>query len=141
MKRSPKSSHSLFEKLVMKIARKWVAGYSIQEAMRSAKEANARGKSAIINYLGEHNESLDDINESVREYITILDQMEKSRIKGSISPKLTQVGLERDHDLCIDNAMRIIDHARKLDRFVWLDMESSGYLEDTIGIYLTLLKR
>jgi len=141
MKGSPKSKSALFEKLVVKIAKKWVAGYSIQDAMKSAREANANDMSAIINYLGEHNESLEDIDASVKEYIAILDEMERLRINGNISPKLTQVGLERDHDLCMNNIMHIIDHARKLNRFVWLDMESSRYLEDTIGIYLTLLKR
>jgi proline dehydrogenase len=141
VKGSPKGKPALFEKLVIKIAKRWVAGYSIKDAMQSAKEANANNMSAIINYLGEHNESLEDIDASVKEYITILDEMERLRVNGSISPKLTQVGLERDTDLCLNNAMRIIDHAKKLNRFVWLDMESSQYLEDTIGIYLTLLKR
>lgn len=141
MKGSPKTKPALFEKLVMKIAKRWVAGYSIKDAMKSAREANANGMSAIINYLGEHNESMEDIDATVKEYITILDEMERLHINGSISPKLTQVGLEKDHDLCMNNVMRIIDHARKLNRFVWLDMESSQYLEDTIGIYLTLLKR
>lgn len=136
-----KGKPALFEKLVMKIARKWVAGYSIHDAMKSAKEANANGMSVIINYLGEHNESLADIDASVKEYIMILDEMERLHINGSISPKLTQVGLESDFDLCMNNAMQIIDHARKLNRFVWLDMESSQYLEETIGIYITLLKR
>lgn len=141
MKGSPKARSALFEKLVVKIAKKWVAGYSIQDAMKSAREANAKGMSAIINYLGEHSASLEDIDAGVKEYIAILNEMEKLHINGSISPKLTQVGLEKDYDLCLTNSMRIIDHARKLNRFVWLDMESSRYLEDTIGIYLTLLKR
>ncbi len=141
MKRSPKNRPALFEKLVLRIAKRWVAGYSMRDAMNSAKEANANGMNAIINYLGEHDESLEEIDAGVKEYITILDEMERLHIKGSISPKLTQVGLERDRDLCLNNAIRIIECARKLDRFVWLDMESFHYLEDTIEIYLTLLKR
>lgn len=141
MKHSPKSKQALFEKLVMKIARKWVAGYSVQDAMKSAGEANAKGMSAIINYLGEHNENSRDIDASVKEYISVLDEMERLHINGSISPKLSQVGLGKDYELCLNNMMRIIDNARKMNRFVWLDMESSNYLEDTVGIYLTLLKR
>jgi proline dehydrogenase len=141
MKGSPRAKPALFEKLVIRIANKWVAGYSIKDAMKSAKAANAKGMSAIINYLGEHNASLEEIDASVREYIAILDEMEKLHVNGSISPKLTQVGLEKDYDLCLTNTMCIIDHARKLDRFVWLDMESSQYLDNTVGIYLTLLKR
>ena len=141
MKGSARAKPALFEKLVVKIAKKWVAGYSIKDAMKSAREANAKGMSAIINYLGEHNASLEEVDASVKEYIAILDEMEKLHINGSITPKLTQVGLEKDYDLCLTNTMRIIDHARNLNRFVWLDMESSSYLENTIGIYLTLLKR
>ena len=140
-KSSPKSSKpALFEKLVFKIASKWVAGYSINDALQSAKKANSNGMSAIINYLGEHSESLEDIEAGVKEYLTILNEMEKLQIKGGISPKLTQIGLEKDYDLSINNASRIIERARQLNRFVWLDMESSLYLNDTIEIYLTLLK-
>jgi proline dehydrogenase len=141
MNRKVKSKGTLFEKLVIKIAKKWVAGTSIKDAIKSAKEANARGMEAIINYLGEHNESLDAIDASVKEYLSVLDELERLQIKGSISPKLTQVGLEHDYELCLNNMMRVVDHARKMDRFVWVDMESSQYLDDTIGIYLTLLKR
>ena len=140
-KGSPKSSKpALFEKLVFKIASKWVAGYSINDALQSAKKANSNGMSAIINYLGEHSESLEDIEVGVKEYLTILDEMEKLQIRGGISPKLTQIGLEKDYDLSINNASRIIERARQLNRFVWLDMESSLYLDDTIEIYLTLLR-
>ncbi|MFQ5969071.1 MAG: proline dehydrogenase family protein [Nitrososphaerales archaeon] len=139
-KTSPKSSKpALFEKLVFKIASKWVAGYSINDALKSAKMANSNGMNAIINYLGEHRESLKDIEAGVKEYLTILDEMEKLQIKGGISPKLTQIGLEKDYDLSINNASRIIELAKQLNRFVWLDMESSLYLNDTIEIYLRLL--
>lgn len=136
-----RSKPTVYERLVTRIAKKWVAGRIIQDAMKSASEANARGMSAIINYLGEHSESLDEIEGSVREYTEILDEMERLRLDGSISPKLTQLGLDRDYDLCLNNAMRLAEHASRLKRFVWIDIESSMYKDDSIRIYLTLLKR
>ncbi|MGH9934006.1 MAG: hypothetical protein ACRD3Z_02695, partial [Nitrososphaerales archaeon] len=100
MKGSTRAKPALFEKLVVKIAKKWVAGYSIKDAMKSAREANAKSMSAIINYLGEHNASLEEIDSSFKEYSAILDEMETLHITGSITPKWTQVGLEKDYDLC-----------------------------------------
>ncbi len=130
---------ALFEKLVYKIAQKWVAGYSMRDALNSARETNAKGLSAIINYLGEHN--MDDcvIDASVTEYLLLLKKMDQLHINGSISLKLSQIGLDKDYDRCENNALKIIERAKSLNKFVWLDMESSCYLTDTIRIYLTLL--
>lgn len=138
---SKNSKPALFEKLVHKIAKKWVAGHSMRDALKSAKNANAKGMGAIINYLGEHLTNDEDIEASVNEYIAILQEMDRLHINGSISPKLTQIGLDKDYDTCENNALMIVERAKQLKKFVWLDMESSSYLDDTIGIYFTLLKR
>lgn len=138
---SKNSKPALFEKLVHKIAKKWVAGHSMRDALKSAKNANAKGIGAIINYLGEHLTNDDDIEASVNEYIAILQEMDRLHINGSISPKLTQIGLDKDYDTCENNALMIVERAKQLKKFVWLDMESSSYLDDTIRIYFTLLKR
>jgi proline dehydrogenase len=130
----------LFEKFVAKIAKKWIAGETIADAIESAREANAKGMSVILNHLGEHSENLEDIELSVKEYLTMLNKMDRSRIRGSISLKLTQIGLDRDPRICRQNAARIVERAKALDRFIWLDMESSEYLEDTIQIYFELLQ-
>lgn len=135
------SKPALFEKLVHKIAKKWVAGHSMRDALKSAKNANAKGMGAIINYLGEHLTNDDDIEASVNEYIALLQEMDRLHINGSISPKLTQIGLDKDYDTCENNALMVVERAKQLKKFVWLDMESSSYLDDTIGIYFTLLKR
>jgi proline dehydrogenase len=141
-RRSPRKSRpALFEKLVQRMAKKWVAGRSIDDALRSARETNAKGMGAVINYLGEHITDDNEIKANVNEYIRLLQEMDRLRISGSITPKLTQIGLDKDYDTCEKNALMIAEHAKKLNKFVWIDMESSSYLTDTIEIYFTLLKR
>jgi len=140
MKTKSYPAPTLFEKLVHKVAKKWVAGHSMNDALRSARDANAKGMVAIINYLGEHLTDESEIKRNVKEYVTILKEMDRLRINGSISPKLTQFGLDNDYDMCVNNILTIVEHAKKLGKFVWVDMESSSYLNDTIEIYLTLLK-
>jgi proline dehydrogenase len=140
MKTKSYPAPTLFEKLVHKVAKKWVAGHSMNDALRSARDANAKGMGAIINYLGEHLTDESEIKRNVKEYVTILKEMDRLGINGSISPKLTQLGLDRDYDMCVNNILTIVEHAKKFGKFVWVDMESSSYLNDTIEIYLTLLK-
>jgi len=135
-----KSRPGLFEKLVQRIAKRWVAGHSIEDVLRSAKETNAKGMSAIINYLGEHVKDDNEIEKNVNEYIRLLQEIDRLHINGSITPKLTQIGLDKDYDKCENNALMIVEHARAHNKFVWLDIESSSYLTDTIRIYFTLLK-
>lgn len=141
MKARRKSRATLFEKLVQRIAKKWVAGRTLDEVLKSAKQTNEKGMSAIINYLGEHVTNDEEIEAHVKEYIHILQEMDRLHIKGSVSPKLTQIGLDKGYDTCETNILKIVEQAKKLNSFVWVDMESSSYISDTIEIYFTLLKR
>lgn len=131
---------SIYEHLVLKMARRWVAGSSIDEALEYAREANLRGMRAIINCLGEHNISKDETEDSVEEYKRLLDAIHLSNIDGSISLKLTQIGLDVDYDTCMQNLMKIVRHASTYDIFIWIDMESSPYYEQTVSIYLEGVK-
>src|SRR5438046_7070557 len=39
---------------LLRFARQWVAGEAMDDALRVAKDANARGIDALVNHLGEH---------------------------------------------------------------------------------------
>jgi proline dehydrogenase len=139
--RSPRPRATLFEKLVERIAKRWVAGQTLEDALNSSKETNAKGMIALLNYLGEHVVDDKEIEANVSEYMRILEQSDRLRINASITPKLTQIGLDKDYNTCESNALKIAERAKQSSRFVWIDMESSSYLDKTIEIYLTLLRR
>jgi proline dehydrogenase len=77
----------------------------------------------------------------VSEYIMLLDLLNANNILGCISIKPSQVGLAINYDLCLRNIYEISEHASKAGRFVWIDMESLRYVEDTISIYLDIFKK
>src|SRR5207244_11233593 len=56
----------------------------------------------------------------------------------TISLKLTQMGLDVDEAICLDNLRRILAHARQCDNFVRIDMESSAYVQRTLDLYFKL---
>ncbi len=109
--------------------------------MRSARDANKNGMGAIINKLGEHMTSKEQIENTVSEYFTLVSNLRKFKISGGISIKPTQVGLSKNIDDCKDNLEKIIVEAAKSQSFVWIDMESSEYTDATIKIYQELFEK
>ncbi len=130
----------LMERLLFRVAKKWVAGYSADDAVSAALESNKRGMSAIINFLGEDTTDAKLVDIAASEYLSLMDRMHEKGIKGCVSVKPTQLGLAFDYDLCLQNFRRLADRAKALKQFLWIDMESVQFTEDTITIYLELLK-
>ena len=137
---SPNSRRLLLEKFLFKIARNWISGNTYEDALSSARISNGKGMSAILNFLGEDTTDERVIQQTVNEYIMLLDLLESNSIDGCISVKPTQVGLRIGVDSCLFNLRQIAKKAKNLDRFMWLDIESYPFVEDTIAIYLKLLR-
>ena len=138
-------SHSydtgLMERLLFRVAKKWVAGYGIDKAITAALDSNRRGMSAILNFLGEETVDAKVVEQTVSEYLSLMDLMQARKVSGCVSVKPTQVGLAIDYDLCLQNFRRLASKAKELDQFVWIDMESVKFTENTIAIYLELYEQ
>src|SRR5262245_2264215 len=133
----PQSLHSnsfLFEKLLFKLSKKWIAGYNIDDALNYALNANERGIRSIINYLGENFKNEQYVKNTVIEYKNLIDKMKIANIQGSISIKPTQIGLSIDTNFCSNQLKEIISSAKKNQIFIWLDMESFENVEATLSI-------
>ena len=125
----------LMEKFLFKIAKQWIAGDTIDDALVSAKDAYQSGRHAIINKLGEYHTSKNQISTTMKEYQKIVHSFRKWRIRGAISIKPTQIGLSISQKECYKNFEKIVQEARDTHVFVWLDMESSEHTDETIEIY------
>ncbi|AIF85566.1 proline dehydrogenase [Candidatus Nitrososphaera evergladensis SR1] len=131
---------SLLERLLFRVAKRWVAGYSADEAINAALDANRRGMSAILNFLGEDVVDKAQVGLAVREYLSLMDLTKAKGVRGCVSAKPTQLGLAVDYDMCLQNFIALAKKAEELGQFLWIDMESAKFTEDTITIYLEVLK-
>ena len=131
---------NLIERLLYRVAKKWVAGYSASEAMKTALETNRHRMPAILNFLGEDITDSKLVDMTVTEYLLLMDLMEKKKVHGCVSVKPTQLGLTIDYDMCLQNFRSLAARARELGQFMWLDMESVKSTEDTIALYLELYR-
>ncbi|TRZ79100.1 MAG: proline dehydrogenase [Nitrosopumilales archaeon] len=129
------------EKILFKVAKQWIAGDTMNDALKSAREANAHGMNAILNQLGEHFTSNVQVSRTVSDYFTLVSNLRRSKISGGLSIKPTQVGLPISVKECLENLDTIIEIALQSQSFVWIDMESSEHTDNTLKIYQNLFEK
>jgi len=136
-----KHESALIEKVLFKIAKQWIAGDTMDDALKSARQANAHGMNAILNKLGEHMTSKTQVSQTVSDYLTLVSNLRRSKITGGLSIKPTQIGLAVSTKECILNLDTIIEKAFQSQSFVWIDMKSSEYTDATFKIYQNLFEK
>ncbi len=129
----------LAERLLYRVAKRWIAGYELEDAIKVAHEANEKKLHVILNRLGEHTPDRGRIEEYVQEYLRLLDAIKDSGVFGTISVKPSQLGLAVDPVLFKTNMERILERAEQTKKFLWVDMENSPYTENTLRVYTELL--
>ena len=132
--------HEILERLLFRFSKKWLGGYNIVEAIQNANSVNLDGVYAIINYLGEGSTELEEVHKTLCEYSSLLTQMNKERIQGSISIKPTQLGLDISYEICLKRIKKLVDITSRFNYFVWIDMESYSHVDDTLSIYLDIFQ-
>jgi len=127
--------------LLIRFANQWVAGERLEDAVRATKEVNAKGLDAILNLLGEHYTEKEEVEGTLREYLHALDAIEKQNLNASVSIKPSQFGLEFGRAYCESTIVPVFDRVRAMGDFLWFDMESSRFTEDTLAMYEDLHRR
>src|SRR5262249_206178 len=124
--------------IVRRVANRYIAGETTDEAMQVVAGLNARGFRATLDILGEHIENLDQARRAVEGYLDVLEDIAPPKPDSTISIKLTQLGLKLDSGVCLDIAGRLVRRAAELNNFVRIDMEDSSCTTDTLRVYREL---
>lgn len=121
--------------LAKKFASRFVAGESIATACDAVAELKAKGISASLDLLGEsvHNEA--EARETARQYLALVDEMQRRGLEVNVSVKLTALGQDISDALCEENIRAILTKVKSYGGFVRLDMESSAYTQRTIDFF------
>lgn len=127
--------------LLIRFARQWVAGDSMGDAMRTARDANRRGMGAILNLLGEHYEERSLVEGAMREYVAVLEAVHDRKVDACLSIKPTQTGVAIDVDYYWQNVATLLERVQAMGAFLWFDMESSRFTDATLDVYRRALAR
>jgi proline dehydrogenase len=121
-----------------KIASRFVAGETVDSAIEAARILNQTGITASLDLLGESVNTSEEAYVARDEVIRTLDEIARTRVDANVSVKLTQLGLDIEHDLCVQNMRTILTRGREHGIFVRMDMESSEHTDRTLEVFRQL---
>jgi len=117
-----------------RMARRFVAGETLEEALAAARRCNDAGLMASLDYLGENVASTSDAQRSRDAYLGIFEAIAQEKLQANVSCKLTQLGLDINTEFCTGLVLSIIERAAGFGNFLRIDMEGSAYTQRTIDL-------
>lgn len=124
--------------IVRRTSARYIAGSTIEDAVRVVRNLNQQGCCATIDVLGEHITKKAEAESAVNEYLGVLDRLENEKLDSNISVKLTMLGLKLDPNFCVENVRKLAERAKEFENFVRIDMEDSTCTTETLNVYSTL---
>ena len=113
----------------------FMPGERLEDAVQAAASQQQQGIATILTKLGENVTRDDEAEEVTRHYLDVLDAVHAAGLRAQISVKPTQLGLDLDRDRCFARLARLVERADARENFVWIDMESSPYVDPTLDLF------
>jgi proline dehydrogenase len=120
------------------LARRFVAGETLDEALPVVQALNDDGLHVALDKLGEHVHDRTVAAAARDTYIDLIRTLAERTPDGRrnrISIKLSMMGQLIDEDFCLDNLRRLLEVAAEQDVFVRLDMEGSALTDSTLDLF------
>ncbi len=119
-------------------SKNYIAGPTLDDAVATVKDLNAKGMMATMDLLGEESMNKEEAEAAVAEYMRIIQTIDENKLDCNLSIKPTQMGLLIDKEYCFNNIRTIVAEATKHNNFVRIDMEDNTTTSNTIAMYLRL---
>jgi proline dehydrogenase len=120
--------------LGQRVSSRFVAGTTVEGALRATEATNALGMSVSLDNLGENVTNADEARHSAQLYRELLDCISQRKLDANVSLKLTHMGFDIDQKLAIEIVSSLVQHALKQQSFVRVDMEGSPYTQRTLEL-------
>jgi proline dehydrogenase len=113
-------------------------GETIEEALDAAEAFRKPGIGILLTRLGENLTSLDQAREVADHYHRVMDMVRARGLDAEVSLKLTQIGLDLDIETTYGHLASLAAHAAEGNATLWIDMESSAYVDRSLELYRRL---
>lgn len=120
------------------VSRRFVAGETLDDAIRATKVSNEAGLHVSLDHLGENVSDEREARAAAQDYSAVVERIRQTGVDANISIKLTALGLDISRELCEQNVCGILERASQIPLFVRIDMEGSAYTEQTVDVTLKM---
>ena len=127
--------------VVQLFSARYIAGSTLEDALRVVRRLNGEGKMATVAVLGEEITQESEARAIAQTYCEVFAAIESGGLDSNVSVKPTALGLDLSYDLCRENLESVLREAAKSGNFVRVDMEDSSTTSDTLRLYRELRER
>ncbi len=127
--------------IVGRVASRYVAGETLEDAVRVIRTLNQEGAMATVDVLGEEVSEREKAVAAVEENLRAFEAIHREGLDANVSVKPTLLGLKIDEGFCRDNSGRLAAAAKQHGNFVRIDMEDNSTTDATLRIYRELQER
>lgn len=122
-------------RFVRRTVARFMPGETLDAALGAAARLANDGLPTIVTELGENVTTRKEAEDVADHYIDAYGTIADRRLDTEISVKPTHLGLDLDPDLAAENVERVAQGAEQHGSWLWLDMESSRYVQPTIDLF------
>ena len=124
--------------IVWAVAKRYVAGSTLEDALRVTAELTGRNRLVTLDVLGEQFSTREQVMSMMAGYERALGKLEHDHPSATLSVMMTGFGLRLDPDLCWENLRRLSKDAADRAIGLTLNMEDSSTVDATLDIYRRL---
>jgi proline dehydrogenase len=125
-------------RVIRYFAGRYIAGETLDHAIRCVRQLNNEGVCATMDVLGEDITTRAEAIAAREQSVKVLHTIAGEKLDSNLSIKLTSLGLKIDKNFCTENVREILKIAASYGTFVRIDMEDSSCTTDTIEVFRTL---
>lgn len=129
-------------RFVRRSTSRFMPGETMDEALEAChRQQQDRGTRTILTHLGENLASLAEAEAVTAHYEQLLERIAARGIDSQVSVKLTQLGLDLGIEACCANLLRLVALAESHGNLIWIDMESTRYVDPTLEVFRRVRQR
>jgi proline dehydrogenase len=117
-----------------KLTARFIAGQTLEDGLRVARELQSRGMLTSLDHLGENVTNQAEAARARDDYLQALHRIAADRLPATVSMKLTSLGLDVSPDLCRESTETLVRLARDTHNRVEVDMEDARYTDRTLAL-------
>lgn len=125
-------------RFVQRAVRRFMPGEEVEAALTEAARLQGPTRGTIFTLLGENVTEPAEAEAVARHYASAIDTVEARGVDTEMSVKLTQLGLDLSPETAYEHTAALAGRAAAFGKHVWIDMESSAYVDATLDLFRRL---
>lgn len=126
------AANSQLTQTAKKMAQRYVAGTSIDDALKEIVRVNRAGYRATVDYMGESAESAEHARIETQVFLQLIEQIDARKLDCSISYDISHLGSTIEFELGLKHSMQLAEATARIGQELIISMEGSDRTDDTL---------